>query len=422
VHAPRLQKSESYHLFLSHVWGTGQDQMRIVKQRLLEMVTNLAVFLDVDDLEEIGDLGCDIDASQVVAIFCSDGYAQSKNCMIELRAAVAKSKPLIALLETETKHGGVTQAQMCEQLTEAESRFEGWGFESEPGSAELIEQLFAKEPIEWNRLGPMQDVTLRLIAERMMVEEIHGTTYVQGELVQTRSVLRVPSAGHTFHLYCSRHNAGAEALAVELAAARKLTALKHSADRDELPRCEVMLVYLTGKTWASAAFADEVEAAMRSGKRLLLAHEMPGLGHEAQARHTVEFGNFFADGQTPSTLVAAGIYSSIAVPLKGGPWREASMALLAKAVGLQDRAQVSLPFEWVCSFCLGGRARVNEAEGGGDILHSRGGLAIVRSARPREASAEQRNPRRAEGESVRINKASRSDRGATIEYDAHEQL
>ena len=27
-----------YHLFLSHVWATGQDQMRIVKERLREMV------------------------------------------------------------------------------------------------------------------------------------------------------------------------------------------------------------------------------------------------------------------------------------------------------------------------------------------------------------------------------------------------
>ena len=45
-----------YHLFLSHVWGTGQDQMRIVKQRLLEMLPDARAFLDVDDLEEIGGL------------------------------------------------------------------------------------------------------------------------------------------------------------------------------------------------------------------------------------------------------------------------------------------------------------------------------------------------------------------------------
>ena len=32
------------------VWSTGQDQMRVVKQRLLEMMPDLSVFLDVDDL------------------------------------------------------------------------------------------------------------------------------------------------------------------------------------------------------------------------------------------------------------------------------------------------------------------------------------------------------------------------------------
>ncbi len=38
-------EESAYHLFLSHVWGTGQDQMRIIKQRLLEMVPGMRVFL-----------------------------------------------------------------------------------------------------------------------------------------------------------------------------------------------------------------------------------------------------------------------------------------------------------------------------------------------------------------------------------------
>ena len=46
VPAPPLATKGGYHTFLSHVWGTGQDQMRIVKQRLLEMVPDLAVFLE----------------------------------------------------------------------------------------------------------------------------------------------------------------------------------------------------------------------------------------------------------------------------------------------------------------------------------------------------------------------------------------
>ena len=40
--------SGNWHLFLSHVWSTGQDQVRIIKQRLLEMIPELQVFLDVD--------------------------------------------------------------------------------------------------------------------------------------------------------------------------------------------------------------------------------------------------------------------------------------------------------------------------------------------------------------------------------------
>ena len=48
VPAPKLIVQEEdgpryFHVFLSHVWGTGQDQMRIVKQRLLEMIPDLKV-------------------------------------------------------------------------------------------------------------------------------------------------------------------------------------------------------------------------------------------------------------------------------------------------------------------------------------------------------------------------------------------
>ena len=50
VTAPKIDV-QGYHVFLSHVWGTGQDQMRIIKQRLLEMIPGLSVFLDVDDRE-----------------------------------------------------------------------------------------------------------------------------------------------------------------------------------------------------------------------------------------------------------------------------------------------------------------------------------------------------------------------------------
>ena len=43
-----------YHIFLSHVWGTGQDQMRIIKQRLREMLPDVQVFLGARSEVELG--------------------------------------------------------------------------------------------------------------------------------------------------------------------------------------------------------------------------------------------------------------------------------------------------------------------------------------------------------------------------------
>ena len=43
-----LPQGQRWHLFLSHAWATGQDRMRIIKDRLKMMLPELEVFLDVD--------------------------------------------------------------------------------------------------------------------------------------------------------------------------------------------------------------------------------------------------------------------------------------------------------------------------------------------------------------------------------------
>jgi hypothetical protein len=62
-------------------------------------------------------------------------------------------------------------------------------------------------------------------------------------------------------------------------------------------------------------------------------------GGGQEARNGCEFASFFkcADGATPGDLLKRGIYSEIAVPLKGGPWREASMVLLSKALAMSKK-------------------------------------------------------------------------------------
>eukprot|EP00966_Prymnesium_polylepis_P131499 3041351-Prymnesium_polylepis.2 len=59
-----------------------------------------------------------------------------------------------------------------------------------------------------------------------------------------------------------------------------------------------------------------------------------------EARHAVDFDAFFAfeDGTTPPKLLRAGIYDQIAIALKDGPWRRASLVLVAHAIALQSQA------------------------------------------------------------------------------------
>lgn len=137
VAAPPLADGLAYHIFLSHVWSHGQDAVRVMKQRarpsvhaactatsahapaparphprsrtfaravrhaprhasgLLEMVPGLCVFLDVDDLADIGGLEAYIAKSHTVLVCCSEAYFRSRNCMIELHTAARLGKAMV---------------------------------------------------------------------------------------------------------------------------------------------------------------------------------------------------------------------------------------------------------------------------------------------------------------------------------------
>ena len=173
---------------------------------------------------------------------------------------------------------------------------------------------------------------MRLIAERLLSPEHVGSTYMQGEMINRRFALPSPRAGCKYHIFCSMYVPGGDLLLNDVAQAYNLP-LVVTSKSEEMDSCEAMLVYLTRQTWTSSVcttFAREVDQALASRVRLLLAHEMPGLGGQFD-RDAVEFSAFFAhtNGATPQHLLKAGIYSHVAVPLKGGDWRAASLAMLA---------------------------------------------------------------------------------------------
>lgn len=329
--------ADEYHLFLSHVWGTGQDQMRIVKQSVLALIPDAQVFLDVDQKDfKIGDLEGYVKRSSTVLIYVTEGYFASKNCMRELIASTRESKHIVALLDPEAVHGGLSRAEVDKQLHEAALRYDEWGFEADaPRGDQLVDALFADPPIEWNRVGAFQLVTIRLLVERILPDKHRGKAQVGGELTHQRLVPPHPSNGrHT--VYCSPHNDGALELIREVEAACGMS-IDVSTDATQMASCDLLLIYLNGKTWTSGdrseAFADEVKTAMSGTANvpLLLAHEMPSAVDVGATRHSVEFKSFF--GSTPEELIRMGIYHDVAIALKGGEWRRTSAAMVAQRLG-----------------------------------------------------------------------------------------
>ena len=215
--------------------------------------------------------------------------------MRELLRTVVTGKPIIALLEPESSHGGLTREQVREQLDIViaslsaswglDEKVESWGYEM-PSAIQLYDALFARDPIEWNRIGRFQDITMRLIAERLLPSE-HPPTRMPSEFSNQRRVLVDLREGCRFHAYCSPNNPGAKEMLLEAAETLRLRILV-SEHLVELSSCEGMLVYLTSLTWADDelgdAFTEEVSRAMAQGVPLLLAHEVPGLGGQ-ETRH-----------------------------------------------------------------------------------------------------------------------------------------
>ena len=74
-----LADGHMWHMFLSHIWSTGQDQCATIKRQLRIMLPGASVFLDVDNLKSIDALEEYVAQSSVVMIFASKGYFQSKS-------------------------------------------------------------------------------------------------------------------------------------------------------------------------------------------------------------------------------------------------------------------------------------------------------------------------------------------------------
>merc|ERR1719424_1484449 len=196
-----LGEGERYHLFLSHTWSTGQDQCANIKRQLQLLLSGVIVFLDVDDLQDIGNLEGYVRATSVMLFFLSKNYFGSRNCLKEIVASLEQGKPLVLVHEQqEDKGGGPLEA------LKAECRDD-----------EMREAIFnGRTPIAWHRISHFQNLTLKLIATEMLrngprFSMLHGMLSNQKELVLIQpgeinvSKLTLPEL---LVLWCSAGNPG----------------------------------------------------------------------------------------------------------------------------------------------------------------------------------------------------------------------
>jgi len=183
--------------------------------------------------------------------------------------------------------------------------------------------------------------------------------YLEEETAVTQILLPPPFVGRKYHLFCSKCNAGALALAKELGESnvfvtkgKKVSSpLYFTSDPDKLAQCDHMLVLLDERTWTSGAdtgkFVEHVHMAMRVGVHIFCVHEFPSV--VGPPRHACDFALMFHDDWTPAHLTGgrANLYKEIDLALKGEEWRQPGLVALADklatSAGVHNPIDVTAP-------------------------------------------------------------------------------
>lgn len=397
-----LARGERFHLFLSHRWAflgrnSGQDQVAVLKRQLQLMLPGVRVFLDVDDLEDIGKLEASVRESAVFLVFLSAGYFESANCMREVREALRCDKPVVLLHETDAERGG---AELRELRASCEARV----------GAEVLEFLFGTDdeprPVAtWHRINTFQLVTLRLVAEQVCahvaakprkasslharptgvsaggraslgmifsrdveacrpsivatgVRKSDGRRSVAGgrtsladgrgsSIMPRMRAVELSAPGlerrlrlaRPVRLYVSPHNAGAESVAAELVSASLAAGLQQVSWTSS--PCDAgthALLYLHQTTFVG----DGASVLMAEMQRMLDARRALVMVHELDCeRGGCAFARFFeqADGCLPLRgLIDAGLFGPLALALHAGkPYRDESLRQILLKLGATSK-------------------------------------------------------------------------------------
>ena len=263
-----LSKGLRYHLFLSHIWSTGQDQCAIIKRQLQLLLPGIAIFLDVDDLQDIGDLEGYVRDSAVVLLFLSRRYFQSHNCRREIVASLEQQKPLVLVHEQQQEKGGGPLDLLKSECPR-----------------ERCAAIFdGRTPITWHRIKDYQNLTLKLIATEMLchspVYRTVGAKAHAEDAAGSPPTLIIPGEIDVSQMttgpvviWCSKGNPGAKSVTQELAVAlggssSSIRVVESQPDAAHAGETAFMVVYLNKQTWVEPGERELLARDVRAAREI----------------------------------------------------------------------------------------------------------------------------------------------------------
>lgn len=329
--APRLSmpKDCTHHLFLSHVWDTGQDKAHKIARMIQLYLPGIKIWLDVDSLENIAMLENSVSEAVHFVLFYSKGYFKSKNCRREVEHAVDNRKSITVIYESNDD----VYDEVYEMKEECKKFWSAGSYD------DAIKLIFAKDPIMWlneSRLFSLE--SLKLVVGRLLAK----LPYYQDNYALLEAGLKIGCEFSPVKVlsplqitYCSA-NIGAYDVALSLAEECK----------GEVSVCEisvsslqthpndgktVMLLYLFDGVFDDGPgdlLQESLECAIKDGTQVILVHE------KDTNKCRCPFDNIIS--QTPPELMKAPyyLYDGLAISLYSTEYyRQVSLRLILSKMG-----------------------------------------------------------------------------------------
>jgi hypothetical protein len=335
----------TFHLFVSHVWSSGQAKTHAVVRKIQWLLPEIKIWLDTDELKNIGNLEESVAESAIFVLSYSKGYFRSTNCRRELHTAMQEHKPVLVIYE-----GNEDDLQaMKEECIESFDKDTCSGL---PESKKVLRYIFQfYDPVCWMLEGAFSAVSIQQLSRGILSYlpyyqrfpgDLMGGIYVPGQLgsVRINAPVRI--------LVCES-NVGCRQVVEEVIMAMKNVPNmpfiesaddffeKHSSAKESTDNA-VFLLYLNRDVFQisdNGLLERMVKCALSQDMDIVLAHE------QDSSKGGCPFSLFFQ--LTPQDLIEPPyqIYNrALGVPLYGlHAFREVGLKLLLCKMGAQTQEE-----------------------------------------------------------------------------------